>query len=53
MSQSASIFGADGDRFIEMIDSLELSASKVRYTFTANEDFKRGSWRRWYRGCGG
>jgi|RhiMetdeSRZDD1v2_1073273.scaffolds.fasta_scaffold920508_1 hypothetical protein len=40
MTQSATLFGPEGDRFIEMIEQLELPAIKVRYTFTANDDFK-------------
>ncbi len=38
---ASALFGSNAGRFIEMIDELDLSSRKIRYTFTALEEYKR------------
>src|SRR6266851_5034185 len=37
----APLFGGDAARYVEMIDALALISHKTRYSFTANEHYKR------------
>ena len=41
MHNIESLFGADADRFIGMIDELALAKTKARYSFVVNDDYNR------------